>query len=138
MADQRAYNGAGDRLTVHECMNMMASARAGRVVYTRGALPAVELVPFVLYHGDIVIRPYDRLGVAMAANQVVAFEVDELDGRTWSGWSVTVVGQAREVTDATDLARLQAINVLATADQATCFIRITPGPISGRRFCLAR
>jgi uncharacterized protein len=105
MADHRTAALACDRLTVHSCLELMASVPVGRVVYTRGALPAVELAPFALDSGDIVLRPYDLLGVAMAANQVVAFEVDEVDC-TWSGWSVTVVGQARQVTSKADLARL--------------------------------
>ena len=134
MADQRTAALACDRLTVRSCLELMASVPVGRVVYTRGALPAVELAPFDLEGGDVVLRPYDLLGVAMAANQVVAFEVDEVDCRTWSGWTVTVVGQARQVTSKTDLARLQAVTVLAApAGQQTCFIRITPGPVTGRR-----
>jgi Pyridoxamine 5'-phosphate oxidase len=42
-----------------------------------------------------------------AAGQVVVSQVDELDASTCSGWSVTVTGRARLVTDAT--ARYRAV-----------------------------
>ena len=54
----------------------------GWVIYTRRALPAVELVNFAFDHGDIVIRT-DRSGklAAAARGAVVAFEADCLDRR---------------------------------------------------------
>jgi hypothetical protein len=133
-ADQCPAGLASDHLPAGECLDLMASVPVGRVVYTRGALPAVELVSFTLDNSDIVIRPYDLSGVAMAASQVVAFEAGELDCRSGSGWSVTVAGQARHVTAAAELAQLTAISTRPlTAHQRTCFLRITPGPITGRR-----
>ena len=58
----------------------MASVPVGRIIYTRQALPAVELVNFALDHGDIIIRT-DRSGKLAAATRgaVVAFEADSLD-----------------------------------------------------------
>ena len=41
------------RLSRDECLTLMASVPVGRIVYTRRALPAVELVNFALDHGDI-------------------------------------------------------------------------------------
>jgi len=69
----------------------------GRIVCTRKALPAVELVNFTMDTGDIVIRT-DADGTLVAATQhaVVAFEADELDAASGRGWSVTTVGRSRE------------------------------------------
>ena len=39
-----------------ECLKLMASVPVGRVIYTRRALPAVELVNFAFDYGDIVLR----------------------------------------------------------------------------------
>jgi len=39
-----------------ECLQLMGSVSLGRIIYTRRALPAVELVIFALDQGDIVLR----------------------------------------------------------------------------------
>ena len=85
-------------------MRLMGSVPVGRIVYTRQALPAVELVNFALADGDIVIRT-DAGGKLAAATRgaVVAFEADSVDTGEHAGWSVTVVGQSRAVTDAEEI-----------------------------------
>ena len=94
-------------LSRDECLRLMASVPVGRIVYTRRALPAVELVNFALDEGDIVIRT-DSGGKLAAATRgaVVAFEADQLDPAGQSGWSVTAVGPSSAVTDPGELARL--------------------------------
>jgi hypothetical protein len=49
-ADSRAL----EQLPRDECMRLMGSVPVGRIVYTRRALPAVEMVNFSLVEGDIV------------------------------------------------------------------------------------
>ena len=49
------------QLSRDECLRLMASVPVGRIIYTRQALPAVELVNFALEAGDIIIRT-DRSG----------------------------------------------------------------------------
>jgi nitroimidazol reductase NimA-like FMN-containing flavoprotein (pyridoxamine 5'-phosphate oxidase superfamily) len=122
------------QLTRDECLTLMASALVGRIIYTRRALPAVELVNFALDRGDIVIRT-DRGGklAAAARGAVVAFEADHLDLVNHSGWSVTAIGQAREVTDPGDVARLREIDLSPWAPgEREHFIRISPQIINGR------
>jgi nitroimidazol reductase NimA-like FMN-containing flavoprotein (pyridoxamine 5'-phosphate oxidase superfamily) len=122
------------RLSRDQCLTLLASAPVGRIIYTRRALPAVELVNFALDHGDIVIRT-DRSGKLAAATRgaVVAFEADQLDLDTRSGWSVTAVGPAAEVTDPDELARLRTIGLKPWAPGARDhFIRISPVMLNGR------
>lgn len=122
-------------LPVGECLRLLASAKVGRIVYTRQALPAVELVNFTLDGGDIVIRT-GHGGKLAAATQgaVVAFEADEVDTARHRAWSVTAVGYCREVTDADDIARLRRTGPRPWAPgEREHFIRITPGIVSGRR-----
>ena len=85
-----------EQLPRDECLRLMASAPVGRIIYTRQALPAVELVNFALDHGDIVIRT-DHSGklAAATAGAVVAFEADSVDPACRVGWSVTAIGQAQ-------------------------------------------
>jgi hypothetical protein len=109
----------------------------GRIIYTRQALPAVELVNFALDHGDIIIRT-DRSGklAAATAGAVVAFEADSLDPSSQAGWSVTVIGHSHEVTDADEISRLQQIGLSSWAPgEHEHFIRISPGILTGRQLC---
>ena len=51
------FNGTSLRqLSRLECLRLVGQVPLGRIVYTRRALPAVELVDFTLDDGDIVIR----------------------------------------------------------------------------------
>jgi nitroimidazol reductase NimA-like FMN-containing flavoprotein (pyridoxamine 5'-phosphate oxidase superfamily) len=125
------------RLSRDECLRLLASVPVGRIIYTRRALPAVELVNFALDHGDIVIRT-DRSGKLAAATRgaVVAFEADQLDLADQAGWSVTAIGPSSEVTDPGELARLRTIGLRPWAPGARDhFIRISPVMLNGRRLC---
>jgi hypothetical protein len=113
----------------------MASVPVGRIVYTRRALPAVELVNFTFEDGDIVVRT-DASGKLAAATcgAVVAFETDAIDVDRHVAWSVTAVGYSREVTDPADIARLREAGPQPwVSGEHEHFIRITPGIVNGRR-----
>ena len=123
-----------------ECLRLLATVPVGRIVYTRQAMPAVEPVSFALDGGGIVIRtdPGGKLAAAIS-RAVVAFEGDDLDPVTRSGWSVTVVGRSQEVTDPGEMARLHKLGIKSWAPGAReHFIRIEPGIVTGRRLCAAR
>jgi uncharacterized protein len=125
------------RLSRNECLTLMASVPVGRIIYTRRALPAVELVNFALDEGDIVIKT-DSSGKLAAATRgaVVAFEADQLDPAGQSGWSVTAVGPSSEVTDPGELARLRTLGLRSWAPGARDhFIRISSVMLNGRRLC---
>src|SRR5579859_1492313 len=91
-----------------ECLRLIATTAVGRIIYTRQAMPAVELVNFAVFDGDIVIRT-NRSGKLAAAirGAVVAFEVDQLNPVDKTGWSVTSIGRSREVSDPAEAERLR-------------------------------
>jgi hypothetical protein len=123
------------QLSRDECLHLMTSAPVGRIIYTRQALPAVELVNFAIDDGDIIIRT-DRGGKLAAATRgaVVAFEADSLDTERHVGWSVTVIGQSQEVTDPDEISRLEGIGLRSWAPgDHDHFVRIRPGILTGRR-----
>src|SRR5579862_6963771 len=124
-----------EQLAAAECLRLLASVPVGRIVYTRRALPAVELVNFAIDGGDIVIRTDPGGALAAATHHtVVAFEADEVDTATGRGWSVTAVGRSREVTEPQDIARLRDTGLRALEPGGEeHFIRVTPGILSGRR-----
>ena len=122
-------------LSRDECLQLMDSVPVGRIVYTRKALPAVELVNFALDLSDIIIRT-DAGGKLAAASRgaVVAFEADFIHADDHSGWSVTVVGQAQAVTDDGETRRLEQLGLRPWAPGAgDHFIRISPAIVTGRR-----
>jgi uncharacterized protein len=126
---------AAKQLSKDECLHLMASVSIGRIVFTRQALPAVELVNFALDRGDIVIRTDGDGKLAAAIREaVVAFEADCVDPARLSGWSVTVIGQSREVTEAGETDRLlrMSLNSWAPGERAQ-FARISPVILNGRR-----
>jgi uncharacterized protein len=129
-----------EQLSRDECMRLMGSVPVGRIVYTRQALPAVELVNFALIDGDIVIRT--RAGGKLAAatrGAVVAFEADNVDLGRHTGWSVTIVGQARAVTDGAEISSLERVTLTSWVTwEDDHFIRILPTIVNGRRIAAQR
>jgi hypothetical protein len=82
------------------CLRLLARATLGRIGFTSGALPRVLPVTFHLARERILVR-IGRGGTLHAAVQdaVVAFEADDIDPLSQSGWSVAVTGVATEVGD---------------------------------------
>jgi uncharacterized protein len=124
-----------EHLSPDECMRLMGSVPVGRIVYTRQALPAVELVNFALVDGDIVIRTNAEGKLAAATRgAVVAFEADAVDLDGHVGWSVAIVGQARVVTDGEEIRCLERIPLTSwVPGPGGHFIRISPSIVNGRR-----
>ena len=131
------YDGAGlVVLPRDECMQLLATSVIGRVVFTAAALPAVQPVNFTLdVDNAVIIRTAAGSRLASAArNAVLAFEVDDFDVPTRSGWSVIVTGRADVVRDERELARLRALPLSPWAGgDRTEFVRIAPEIVSGRR-----
>ncbi|WP_055524785.1 pyridoxamine 5'-phosphate oxidase family protein [Streptomyces graminilatus] len=122
-----------------EALRLLGSVSLGRVVFTRLALPTVRPVNHVVVDGDIVIRTHGDATLARYAQQnggegaVVAYEADDIDPDTHTGWSVVVTGYARLVTDPHELDRYRALlrpGVMQRMDHA---IRIHPDLITGLR-----
>ncbi len=63
---------------------------------------------------------------------VVAFEVDAYDDRARTGWSVTVVGPSRPVTDPVESARYDTLGWPQTAPQR-CYVALRMAVLRGWR-----
>jgi uncharacterized protein len=122
------------QLSRDECLRLMASVPVGRIIYTRQALPAVELVNFALDDGDIIIRTDHGGKLAYATRgAVVAFEADSVDAGGHAGWSVTAIGHSHEVTSLDEIGRLERMGLTTWAPgERDHFIRISPGILNGR------
>lgn len=119
-----------------ECLAHLESQHVGRLGFLIGDQPVVLPVNYGMESGVIVFRTGDGAKLGAARGSKVAFEVDDLDADTCSGWSVVVHGVADDITDLDDwfAERLRAVAgppcVPGVADH---FVRITPSHISGRR-----
>ncbi len=122
-------------LTRGECLRLLATVPIGRVVFTENALPAVRPVNFIL-NGDKIVMRTGEGGKLLAAlnHSVVAFEADEVDYLAHTGWSVTVIGHAREVIDPAELAILRKLPLATWAPRAHDHLVSIPAElVSGRR-----
>lgn len=118
-----------------ECLSLLRSVPLGRIVFTDRALPAVQPVNFVVAFGSVIIRTSAGSKLAAAARHaIVAFEVDEYDTVTRTGWSVVIVGQAEVVSDPIEIESLAGLPLETWAPgQRNHYIRIRPELVTGRR-----
>jgi uncharacterized protein len=122
-------------LTKSECFRLLAGERLGRVAALDDRGPVVFPVNFVLDRHMVVFRTDEgtKLDVACRGSRV-AFEIDGTDTATRTGWSVLVRGEAIEVTDPDELARLRKLQLDPWAPGAkTHYVRILPAALTGRR-----
>ncbi|MGJ5830674.1 pyridoxamine 5'-phosphate oxidase family protein [Streptomyces ossamyceticus] len=118
-----------------ECLRLLAKVPVGRVVYTRRALPAVLPVNFALDSDDAVLLCTSAGSDLVRAidGVVVAFEGDEFDPATRSGWSVVVTGRADVVTDPAEHERLSRSGPASWMPvRNEVFVRIAPEMVTGR------
>lgn len=93
-------------------------------------------VPHILDEGDVIIRTSlttPIVGTTEQSDPVVAYEADEIDADTRTGWSVVVTGVAQPVRDPLDRARYEALLDCGADDPADCVLRIRPEIATGLR-----
>ncbi|MEY2975304.1 MAG: hypothetical protein RIR49_1724 [Actinomycetota bacterium] len=128
--------GATDRhgpevLGMDESLELLGSVPCGRLAYVDAGVPVIVPVNHGVDGTVLVVRSLDggKLGAAIF-EKPVAFEADDLDAATRTGWSVVVRGRA-EVLDGGVAERVDS---WAVGDGASVtWIRIVPDEIGGRR-----
>ncbi len=125
-----------ETLPFEACLRLLASVPVGRVgFYSDGELVVLP-VNHALDGQDVVFRTAagSKLSAAEGKN-LVAFEADDYDPRTRSGWSVLVNGRAEVVYDDAETERLASLGLepWVTAVERPFWIRIRPISVSGRR-----
>lgn len=94
-------NGLLRTLSKRECWDLLVSHETGRVCYVQAGAPMVLPMNYQAFEKGIWIRTasYTQLAIHLA-NEVVAFEIDQTDVATRTGWSVLVHGVATHVLHA--------------------------------------
>lgn len=121
-------------LTRSECFELLEGEHVGRVAVTDDRGPVVFPVNFILDRHTVVFRTEEgtKLAAAIRGSRV-CFEVDHADAVARTGWSVIVRGEAAEVTDQAELARLRELPLRAWAQGARDrYVRILPAMLTGR------
>ena len=118
-----------------QCLSLLASKPVGRLVFTYRALPDVIPVNYRVDRASLLLRLSGGSVAASATKDaVVAFEVDEIDLNSHTGWSVTVVGHAREIIDPMELRRVRALNLVSWAgDDRDHFVSVALEQVTGRQ-----
>ncbi|WP_228980873.1 pyridoxamine 5'-phosphate oxidase family protein [Streptomyces sp. DH12] len=117
-----------------ECWELLGGG-VGRVGVTTGAGPVTLPVNYLVVGGEVAYRTSPDAAPARAADHEVAFEVNRIDDAFTRGWSVLVVGEARTVTEARAVRRLEAHSRTTpwAGGARDLWITVAPGRVSGRR-----
>lgn len=123
-------------LTPEECDRLLASTPIGRVSFLLAGEPHILPVNYRYDAGSIVIRT--TIGSKIDAAEMqgrFAFEIDDWDPATQTGWSVLAHGVATVVTDEEEVARLEGLGLRPWAEETTgdLWIRIILDDVAGRR-----
>jgi len=122
-------------LSREECLRLVRASRVGRLVVTDRALPAAFPVSYAVLDEDIVVLAScaGRL-TGTAGEEVVAFEVDEIDPTSHTGWSVLIQGLAAPIEDPVTRDRAAGLGLLPWAPTGDFrFVLIRAELVSGRR-----
>src|SRR3954447_3710499 len=120
-----------------ECYHLLSTHEIGRLGVNAEHYPLIFPANYAMEHGVIVIRTHPGTKLTAASHANVTFEVDDIDRRTRTGWSVLVRGLAEEVGPEHRpelVARTHATGVTPWApSEHGHWVRIIPHHISGRR-----
>lgn len=112
-------------------LRLLGSVPMGRIVFTMNALPAIRPINHVVVDGDVVMRCHGGAALLHAIGQVVAFEADQIDPETRTGWSVIVTGKAERVDDADQAARYRLLLRPRVDLDMVHVVRIRPELVTG-------
>ena len=125
-----------DILPFEVCLQLLASVPVGRVGFFADGEVVILPVNHVVDGQDLVFRTARGAKLSAAEGQdLVAFEADEYDGQSKSGWSVLATGRAEVVYEEAEVQRLSRCDpqpwVSAIGDPF--WIRIRATSVSGRQ-----
>jgi hypothetical protein len=123
-----------------ECRRLLATVAFGRLVFTRDALPAVQVLRYCL-RGAQILMPI-RAGSALSRavrGAVVAFEADCVDPLTETGWTITAVGPAHVLTEPHDVAAAEQLGLQIWIPSAPySYLAVEIGTLHGCRVARVR
>jgi nitroimidazol reductase NimA-like FMN-containing flavoprotein (pyridoxamine 5'-phosphate oxidase superfamily) len=124
-----------------ECLHLLLRHQVGRIAVTIDGQPHIVPVTYAAdTAGDIVFRTGPDTVLARVDLERVAFEIDGVDEQARTGWSVSVHGVGREITDDDDQSarflRQKLGDSWAPGPRMRWFA-ISPREVTGRRLQVA-
>ncbi|MFD7835044.1 helix-turn-helix domain-containing protein [Streptomyces sp. NPDC059761] len=118
-----------------ECRRLLNTHGVGRIAIFTPEGPAVLPVNYLIAGPDIAFRTSAEAVTARAAGTEVAFEIDNIDDVTATGWSVLAVGELAAVTDRDEIHHLNATarSQPWAGGPRSHWMKLTPARITGRR-----
>jgi len=125
-----------ETLPTDVCLRLLDSVPVGRFSFYTGGEVVTLPVNHVVDGLDVVFRAHRGSKLSAAQRQdLVAFEADDYDLRTRTGWSVLVKGRAEVVHEDSEIQRLSHLGLYpwVTAVDHPFWIRIRPASVTGRQ-----
>jgi nitroimidazol reductase NimA-like FMN-containing flavoprotein (pyridoxamine 5'-phosphate oxidase superfamily) len=131
--EERWFPGHLREVDTAECWELLTSREVGRVAYADDHGPMVVPVTYLADDGTLLFRvtPYSDLARHLPGSRA-AFEVDDVDYFTRSGWSVILRGDVTTVDDE-ELPSLHGRLTPWPEGQRSLYLRLTPDTVTGRR-----
>jgi uncharacterized protein len=125
-----------ETLSFDSCLRLLASVPLGRVGFYVDGEMVILPVNHAVDGQDVVFRTARGSKLTAAEEQnLVAFEADDYDRQTRSGWSVLVTGRAVVVYEEADVRRLDRLGLepWVAGVEHPYWIRISAMSVTGRQ-----
>ncbi len=121
-----------------ECLELLARNSFGRLAVSSGnATPSIRPVNYAFDEASqsVVFKTgYGSKLQALLNSGKAAFEIDGIDPRTCTGWSVIVVGVTERISSPVERRRLERLGLKSWAPGSKPnWVRIRAWTVSGRR-----
>lgn len=122
-------------LSRDECMELLGTHHLGRLAVVVAGRPLVFPINYAVDGPTVVFRTDAGTKLFAAAHgHDVAFEIDGFDALYHTGWSVLVVGRAREIDEPSERVHLSELPLgIWCPGPKSHWVRIQPDAITGRR-----
>jgi nitroimidazol reductase NimA-like FMN-containing flavoprotein (pyridoxamine 5'-phosphate oxidase superfamily) len=116
------------------CRELVGRNEVGRLGFVDGDGVTVLPVVYAVVDDHVLIRTAQGSKMASAvARRPAALEVDDIDPRRHTGWSVLVRGPMELVTDEDEVAAMDALGLHSWGQTGSHFLRLPLTELTGRR-----
>jgi uncharacterized protein len=130
---ERWFPGHLREVSREDCLALLGSKVVGRVAFCDDDGPTVLPVNYVVHDDTVLFRTGPAATIGRYLGGLAAFEVDDPDDYTESGWSVLVRGHVEPVEPEDLPADPDARPAPWPEGVRSLYLRIVPREITGRR-----